>query len=103
MARVFSVLRSVFYIFSKSNQHFLPNFPHRREESEQVLQLKGLTPTGALPLGALSGGKASLIGALHGFSPNHKITSFEEARGECIKRKVSQNPHLCIFFQTLIS
>jgi len=59
MARVFSVLR---------------------EESEQVLQLKGLTPTGALPLGALSGGKASLIGALHGFSPNHKITSFEEAR-----------------------
>merc|ERR1711962_691116 len=59
MARVFSVLR---------------------EESEQVLQLKGLTPTGALPLGALSGGKASLMGALHGFSPNHKITSFEEAK-----------------------
>jgi len=59
MARVFSVLR---------------------EESEQVLQLKGLTPTGALPLGALSGGKTSLMGALHGFSPNHKITSFEEAK-----------------------
>ncbi|XP_023322329.1 serine/threonine-protein phosphatase 2B catalytic subunit 2, partial [Eurytemora carolleeae] len=59
MARVFSVLR---------------------EESESVLQLKGLTPTGALPLGALSGGKASLCNALQGFSPNHKITSFEEAR-----------------------
>lgn len=88
-----------------------------REESESVLQLKGLTPTGALPLGALSGGKTSLkngntqfsfqsrntqfifqsrnhfthfvidslslcpITALQGFSPNHKITSFAEAKG----------------------
>ena len=55
-----------------------------REESESVLQLKGLTPTGALPLGALSGGKASLSNALQGFSPNHKITSFAEAKvSEC--------------------
>ena len=75
---------------------------HFREESEQVLQLKGLTPTGALPLGALSGGKASLIGALHGFSPNHKITSFEEARGECIKQVLRLAiTRLLLNFQTL--
>merc|ERR1712141_244479 len=51
-----------------------------REESEIVLQLKGLTPTGSLPLGALSGGKDSLTVALQGFSPNHKIASFAEAK-----------------------
>lgn len=55
--------------------------PISSEESESVLQLKGLTPTGALPLGALSGGKISLKNALQGFSPNHKITSFAEAKG----------------------
>lgn len=52
-----------------------------REESESILELKGLTPTGALPVGALSGGKASLRTALEGFAPNGKITSFAEAKG----------------------
>ncbi|KAK2186273.1 hypothetical protein NP493_207g03058 [Ridgeia piscesae] len=51
-----------------------------REESESVLQLKGLTPNGLLPIGALSGGKESLTTALSGFSPTHKISGFVEAK-----------------------
>lgn len=55
MARVFTVLR---------------------EESESVLTLKGLTPSGMLPVGALSGGKRTLQTAI-----GQKISGFEEAKG----------------------
>jgi len=51
-----------------------------REESESVLQLKGLTPNGLLPIGALSGGKDSLENVLSAHSPTHKISGFSEAK-----------------------
>ena len=69
MARVFTVLR---------------------EESESVLQLKGLTPNGLLPMGALSGGKDTLSNALSGFSPTHKISGFEEAK--CLDKMNERMP-----------
>lgn len=59
MARVFTVLR---------------------EESEAIVQLKGLTPNGLLPVGAISGGKHGIHAVLSGMSPNHKISGFEEAK-----------------------
>uniref|UniRef100_A0AC35FR04 Uncharacterized protein n=1 Tax=Panagrolaimus sp. PS1159 TaxID=55785 RepID=A0AC35FR04_9BILA len=67
-----------------------------------VLQLKGLTPTGTIPVGTLqegrkglqdgllssgklpqgllSGGRPALQESLQGFEPGHKIQSFEEAK-----------------------
>ncbi|XP_076823984.1 protein phosphatase 3 catalytic subunit alpha-like isoform X2 [Clavelina lepadiformis] len=60
MARVFSVLR---------------------KESETVLELKGLTPSGMLPMGVLSGGAQSLQSALDGVDASHGIHTFEEAKG----------------------
>ncbi|XP_065827949.1 serine/threonine-protein phosphatase 2B catalytic subunit 3-like isoform X2 [Oscarella lobularis] len=59
MARVFTVLR---------------------ENSETVVKLKGLTPSGSLPVGTLAGGAEGLQSALQTVKPSHKIRGFEEAK-----------------------
>lgn len=51
-----------------------------REESESVLQLKGLTPTGNLPLYTLHEGRRGIHEALSGLEPGHRIQSFDEAK-----------------------
>lgn len=60
MARLFSVLR---------------------EESEVVVRLKGLTPSGMLPAGILTSGKKGLLAAIDGINnPDLNIESFDDAR-----------------------
>jgi serine/threonine-protein phosphatase 2B catalytic subunit len=64
MTKVFSLLREESEQVRRYNVIFTMLTP------DQVVQLKGLTPSGALPLGALSGGRAGL---------HHEVASFEEA------------------------
>lgn len=49
-----------------------------REESESVLTLKGLTPTGTLPLGVLSGGKQTIESGEYEGAPPKKHAPLPE-------------------------
>ncbi|UJR08949.1 hypothetical protein I4U23_013201 [Adineta vaga] len=54
-------------------------FATLREQSEDILTLKGLTPSGQLPLGTLEGGKSAIEQAKQLIADKKKIT-FEEAK-----------------------
>ncbi|CAF3570306.1 unnamed protein product [Adineta steineri] len=54
-------------------------FATLREQSEDILTLKGLTPSGQLPLGTLEGGKTAIEQAKQ-LIANKKKISFEEAK-----------------------
>lgn len=54
-------------------------FATLREQSEDIVTLKGLTPGGILPLGTLEGGKTAIEQAKE-FIANKKKISFEEAK-----------------------
>ncbi|CAF3304842.1 unnamed protein product [Rotaria socialis] len=54
-------------------------FATLREQSEDILTLKGLTPSGTLPLGTLEGGKMAIDQAKQVIANKKKI-SFEEAK-----------------------
>ncbi|OAF68153.1 hypothetical protein A3Q56_04090 [Intoshia linei] len=55
------------------------SFQLLREENETILRLKGLTPSGSLPIGILSQGKAGLQSAMIGIG-NNDVNSFAEAK-----------------------
>jgi len=49
-----------------------------REESESVLHLKGLTPTGSIPKGVLMGGKSAIEDAISGFEQAKRMDRVNE-------------------------
>jgi len=49
-----------------------------REESESVLHLKGLTPSGSIPKGVLMGGKSAIEDAISGFEKAKRLDAVNE-------------------------
>lgn len=62
-----------------------------REESEVVVRLKGLTPSGMLPVGVLSEGKRGLLNAV---TQNEEIKGFEDARALDIANEKRPTPEM---------
>lgn len=87
MAHVFSVLRFVLVALAGLLNHELIKISSpchsillNREEAESVIQLKGLTPGGQLPVGLIGGGKNAIKEAITTFEQAKKLDEVNEQR-----------------------
>jgi len=71
-------------------------FSTLRQESEVVVKLKGLTPTGMLPVGVLSEGKRGIINAINLNAGNTgiEIQGFEDARALDLANEKRPTPEM---------